>query len=527
MTDTPLSPGPDDAVGPDPGAGAVRRAAVPASTWRQAASRVGERAGGRRVLVVGWAPLPFENARMNYAPGGRAWQFARPLAADGHAVCLAAARIPGAYGGEPPAVSQLERDGVLIYLLDHELFAAEVVLDGLVGAFRPDVVVGAAAVPSKRAAELAGDRPLWVDFFGDPMAEAQAKAAVHPEGDHLTAYWQLTAELLLRGDRFSAVSERQRWALVGQLGLAGRLNRATCGRELVHTLPVSAVEAHRPPAAPAGEFRDRDFVVLWSGGYNTWCDVETLYRALESAMSQNGDIRFVSTGAGIEGQDVETYRRFEELVAGSLFRSRFLLKGRLPERRAGRYLARADLGVVTEKPIYERSLGSSARLLGWMSAGLPFVCARLSELASEAEAAGLAATYPAGDAEALARRILEAAERGRCRAAAAELAPALADLTPEATTRPLRAWVESGRRAPDHDAEPPRFLDPRALERAVLAEELAAAAEARAEKLERRYHRVRSELGEIHESTMWRVWMTYLEVRRALLWPLRWLSGRR
>ncbi len=497
---------------------------APSATWSAAGTLEPRHPGGRRVLVLGWAPLPFENARMNYAPGARAWQLARPLAAAGHAVCLGLARIPGAYDGDPPAVAELCRDGILIYLLGRDLFSSGDALDRLVASFAPDVVVGATAVPSRRAAEVAGERPLWVDFFGDPMAEAQAKAAVHPDGDHLTAYWRLTADLLERGDAFSAVSERQRLALIGQLGLAGRLNRATCGHQLVHTVPLCAGAADRvSDAVPPEELDDGDFVVLWSGGYNTWCDVETLFRALERAMEQNGAIRFVSTGGGIEGQDVTTYGRFRELVAGSRFGDRFHLKGRLPERRAAGYLARADLGVVTEKPIAERLLGGSARLLGWMSAGLPFVCARLSEVSVEAEGSGLGTTYPPGDAEALAERILAAAGRGRRprRRPGAEL---LDGLTAEATTRPLVAWVAEGGRAPDHGQRWRRFLDPEAVERVASAEQLAAA-EARAEKFERRYHRVRDELGKMHESKMWRLWMSYLALRRAVTWPLRWLSG--
>ena len=59
-----------------------------------------------------------------------------------------------------------------------ERFDAGSWLPDLVEAFAPDVLVGASALPSRRAVELAGDRPVWIDLFGDPMAEGQAKAAV-------------------------------------------------------------------------------------------------------------------------------------------------------------------------------------------------------------------------------------------------------------------------------------------------------------------------------------------------------------
>jgi hypothetical protein len=39
------------------------------------------------------------------------------------------------------------------------------------------------------------------------------------------------------------------------------------------------------------------------------------------------------------------------------------------------------------------------------------------------------------------------------------------------------------------------------------------------------YHGVRSELGLIHQSRMWSLWMLWLGIRRALTWPLRRLRG--
>ena len=35
------------------------------------------------------------------------------------------------------------------------------------------------------------------------------------------------------------------------------------------------------------------------------------------------------------------------------------------------------------------------------------------------------------------------------------------------------------------------------------------------------YHQARSELGDIHQSRMWKLWMGYFTVRRALTWPIR------
>ena len=48
------------------------------------------------------------------------------------------------------------------------------------------------------------------------------------------------------------------------------------------------------------------FVVLWSGGYNVWSDIETLLQGLEKAMDEQPSIHFLSTGGAISGHDDAT-----------------------------------------------------------------------------------------------------------------------------------------------------------------------------------------------------------------------------
>ena len=498
--------------------------------------------GGKRVLVFGCSPLPFENQRMNYAPGTRTWQLAQPLAAAGHAVCVVGSRIPGAYDDGLPEIVELERAGAVIYTLERDLFESDQVLPALVAAFKPEVLVGASALPSRRATELAGEVPVWVDLFGDPMAEAQAKAALDGRDDML-AYFYLMSSLLARGDAFAAVSERQGHAVIGQLGLAGRLNRATEGLELVHTVPCAlwqgageetaggGAPSSPPPDDPApsdpapsdpapSDIGPDDFVVLWSGGFNTWGDVETLFAALELAIREVPKILFVSTGGKISGHDEDSYGRFVARVEGSELRHRFLLKGLLPADQAERYLARADLGVVTERDVYERYLGSSARMVHWLGRGLPFVCSEVSELGTTLGTEDLALTYAPGDVQGLARRITEAATDPEHRRRLAERGKVYAERhwTFERTTRPLRAWVERAARLPDAGEPNLRpFLE-------AHCEKLEARIEDLEDRLERRdqdYHEVRRELGDIHQSRAWDLWMTYLDWRQALLKPFK------
>jgi hypothetical protein len=86
-----------------------------------------------------------------------------------------------------------------------------------------------------------------------------------------------------------------------------------------------------------------------------------------------------------------------------------------------------------------------------MMAGLPVVCSDLSELGRTIERERLGLTFTPGDARGLAEALLRLARDQGVRREHAERARAyaLAHLTFEETTRPLRAWAARPTCAPD------------------------------------------------------------------------------
>ena len=119
-------------------------------------------------------------------------------------------------------------------------------------------------------------------------------------------------------------------ALIGELGLAGRLNAATDGHELVSVIPCGVEEddyVHKTRVFRGIDVDEDAFVVLWSGGFNTWTDIETMFEALIYAMECDPSIHFVATGGQIDGHDEKTYPRFVKMIENSGFKDRFVLKG--------------------------------------------------------------------------------------------------------------------------------------------------------------------------------------------------------
>lgn len=405
-----------------------------------------------RILVSGICPLPFEDCPSNPGPGIRTWQFAKPLAHAGHDVHVLAMQIESCYAS-PPATEELV-DGVKIHRATPEELSDLAYFDAFQTDLAPDAMVGATVYGSNLLARLESMLPFWADQFGHVMAEAQAKARLERDNWPLEHFWGLLEPALRKADRFSVVSERQRWALIGELGVVGRLRAETCGYEFTSVIPC-AVDPQRPArlrdVLRGSTVPEDSFVVLWSGGYNVWSDVDTLFSALEFAMARNPRIEFVSTGGGIQGHDDSTYEHFEELVRDSPFSGRYHLLGWLPQSQVADYVASADVGVLCELPIYEGALGSKNRLVQWMGNGLPILYNRFGEIGDLLHERQLGMTFPVSDSGTMGELILWASSHPAELSELAERARQYARtvLTFEVTTRDLVAWAERPRRAPD------------------------------------------------------------------------------
>lgn len=427
-----------------------------------------------RILMAGLCPLPFENTQKSFGPGIRTWQMARTLAAAGHEVVLLALRIPGTYAertdkesGEVEADRQETRDGVAIERLHESEFFDRETIAARLRHSAPEAVIGATLYGSYVLALQAPSCPFWADQFGHVMAEAQAKALLEKANWPIAHFFNLLAPILRHADHLSVVSERQRWAAIGELGLAGRLSWETCGHEFVSVLPCALIPRPSSPLGAAGDppqpllrgrrFPADAFAVFWSGGYNVWSDVETLFAGLEQAMAQEPRLHFVSTGGEIGGHDEKTYRRFLELVDASAYRERYHLLGWVDAELVPRYQAEMDLGILTEIAIYEGQLGHKNRVVQWMGGLLPVLYNRVGDLGDLlAGQAGqgelpLGLTFAVGRADELARQLLWAIGHPAELAAMAARAQAytLRELTFEATTRELLAWAAAPSFAPD------------------------------------------------------------------------------
>ncbi len=406
------------------------------------------------VLLCGLCPLPFENTSQNHGPGIRTWQFAWSLARAGHRVHLLAMRIPGVYqDGE--GAEQETRDGLELERVEQARFFDPAFLWERIAEIGPGALVGATIYGAYALAQATSELPLWADQFGHVMAEAQAKAALEGANWPLDHFFSMTERVARRADHFSVVSHPQKWACVGELGAFARLNAQNAGHDLVSVIPCAVVPRPDQSVGTVPEIEKtwpaEAFVVLWSGGYNVWSDIDTLVHGLEAAMARSPRLHFVSTGAEIAGHDDQTYVRLRARVAASRFGDRMHLAGWVPADRVPAFVASAHLGVLAERPLYEGMLGSKNRILQWMGSGLPVLYNRIGELGDVLESERLGLTFATGGVEDLAAKLSWAAENQGQLVAMAERARrvALERFSFSATTGDLVRWVTQPGRAPD------------------------------------------------------------------------------
>lgn len=389
---------------------------------------------GRRILFVGMGPLPADNSAQAPGVANRLWNFLQPALAAGHE-CLALSIETDAPtlengGGEIELQEWDTRTWQKVRVTAEDCLNTER-LGPLVRNFDPELCVGAGSLLAAwTACAVAGERPVWADLFGDPLAEIQAKAAMlggeFSTDEHIQV-WRLEMDVLRRADMFSVVSRRQADALLGQLALAGRLggnlieqsgDESMFGaRAMIHTVPCSIERLDFLDSLPWPEGLDRPtwllhngipedaLVALWSGGFNAWVDVPTLVHGLEEALEREPRLYFVVTGGELPGYLEQVYHSFTALVANSRMGDRIQAMGWRTMEEANNWLRMADVGLMVDRPCAETRLGARNRMIYYAAARIPVVATRGSEVVEDMAAAGAVAAIESGDARGLARTI--------------------------------------------------------------------------------------------------------------------------
>lgn len=361
-----------------------------------------------KIMILGIGPLAIDDTQKFHSGGNRAWHLTKPLLDKGFEVTLVCMRITDHSNQDVPQEQVRTQDNLTYYNVDEvSLFANNDYLRSLVQKHQPNALIGACAYPASRAVVISDELPVWADIHGYPMGEAQAKSAQTKEDGYLHHFWNIYRPVLQRADRFSVTSERQRMALIGELGVMARMNQYTFGEDLVTQIPIAWDD--NTPYAPHTREQDEPLHVFFSGGYNNWCDVDTLFAALEMAMESDSRIRFLSTGGAIDGHDEISYPKFVEKVNQSKFKDRFDLRGWVSRSELEECQAKAHLGINVDLPCYETLIGARNRITEFLARGIPVLSTLGTEISQILFYKGAILTAPIQQPLALASEIKLAA----------------------------------------------------------------------------------------------------------------------
>lgn len=408
------------------------------------------------ILVIGHRPPDAETTGRIEAHNMRTAQLLDALVGAGHAVTLAAYNAPHLALSKAPSAFPGLRAVHSLPFRRARGWVAE--LQRIHDAADPECVVAINFDAALAATKLRTGRPMWMDLFGDQLTILQASRHRSRTNRGLITGIRFMTDVLRRGDVFSGCSRAQADALLGQLGMAARLNADTMDYPFVRIVrpsplriaPPASRGADRPHLATLGVPPDA-VVLLWYGGFHPWVDADTLSSAVERAMEADDRVRVVVVGAGSHDIDDDPHACFISRVDASPNRHRVHLVGWKPWPEARALCAESDIGIHLDGDHAETRLGTRTRFVEMLELGLPIVTTEGCELSAILHAADAGVAVPSGDAEAFADAVIhlvrDDGERSRRSAAARRLA--MEDLAVARTVAPLIDWVAAPTGAPD------------------------------------------------------------------------------
>lgn len=404
-----------------------------------------------RIIVLGYE-LPSVSSTAIEARSIRTGQLVSGLLSDEHEISLVVS-----HSNDKEEVSHGLGKNLKYHRMNFHKLGWPRRLKQIIKDFSPDGVLAVMFYNCLRTIKLGTEHPIWMDIYGDRLAETQiAEVAQGSNRGHRTTI-QYMHQILQKGDVFSTCSLPQKYALIGQLGMASRLNRHNAGYDLVHSIlpaPIVNIRAdHREEDNLSLNLPDDSFVVLWCGGYNVWTDVNTLFEGIQQAMDHDSRIRFLSVGGAVSLSGNQTYELLEDLVKGSIHQDRFHFLGWLAPSTLPSIYSLADVGINLDAYHYETLLGTRTRIVEMLRFGLPVISTRGCELSEIVEDEKLGMTFPIGNPARLSDSILALAKDPQLKITLGENAKKItsSQLAIKETTLPLREWANHPYHAPDHD----------------------------------------------------------------------------
>lgn len=232
------------------------------------------------------------------------------------------------------------------------------------------------------------------DLNGWTASEIQARSFFDDSNVLVDRFCKVEKEILLGSDFVTTVSTAQKFAILGELNILGKLTKET----FLHS-NVSAVANKGLSFDLSGmEAKDSDkFKILWLGGFNNWADEQTLFEGISLLMDRFDFVELTVTGGTIRGVNDKKFENFKQLVENSKHADKFKLLNWAKASLIPQIISESHLGLNCDLDCVETWTGARNRINEMIANGLPVVSSRGSEVAAELETHKIGALFESGN----------------------------------------------------------------------------------------------------------------------------------
>jgi glycosyltransferase involved in cell wall biosynthesis len=396
----------------------------------------------KNILIIGSGPLPKDKSGIQEAGGLRTKQFFDVIKQEGYKGVLICIQNSG------KITEKVSIDKWTIY--KESRYRKDLIRQcrQIMSTMSIDIVVGVNTFPSFIASKICPSNvPLWTDLNGWIMAEAQARSFSDNTNVHFANAFRQEKFILSKADKISTVSERQKYVTIGELSTLGYLQKSNFLEDKVFSIPNyrkflesrhvdnSSISIDKKSRHIDNKRRHVDnfknneninkldnidnadrvkkllialrkdksaFLIGWIGGYNNWVDEETLFKAVDSVMSNMSNVYFVSTGGNIKNVSNKVFSKFKTRIDKSKNKDKFIFLGWVKSEEIPIIYDYIDIGINVDFKCIETETGARNRINEMLAYGIPVLTTGGSEIANAVKFYNAGITVKNGDSEILA-----------------------------------------------------------------------------------------------------------------------------
>jgi glycosyltransferase involved in cell wall biosynthesis len=314
------------------------------------------------------------------------------------------------------------------------------------------------------------DIPFWADMNGWIMAEMQAQAVVNRSNAFLSKGYEMEKNILIRADKVSTVSTPQKYAVLGELALLGRLRYENFHHRFVETIPntqkifekdISSLKEEnnkniykRNIQKQISQIRKQKdaFICAHIGGFNAWGDERTLFYSFQKAIKKNPNIHLFIIGGILKGIDEKSYPRFEKRVQKDKdIRKNIHFMGWLNAKDIPHVYEYIDTVINIDFDCPETQTGARNRLTEALKFGIPVLTTLGSEVSYQIIQAQAGIGIKSGNDESLCSALIELSERSDMRKKMSQNGKKLLQkaFSSEKIMSSFQSWLKAPKRSPD------------------------------------------------------------------------------